>query len=83
MRGIFQRPAYPPAGHLLYPRGGPVLVGRISRNVPGWVLSRPRFPTQARDLFFGVFLILYDTSLMNLYFVHFGGGGEIRTPAPG
>ena len=50
----------------------------ISRNVPGWVLSRPRFPTQAYDLFFGVFLILYYTLLINLYFVYFGVTGGTR-----
>ena len=49
----------------------------ICRDVPGWVLSRPRSLTQAYDLFFSVFLILYYTSLINLYFVYFGGRGWI------
>lgn len=51
----------------------------LIRNVPGWLLRRPRSPTQAYDLFFGVFLILYDTSLINLYFVYFGGATGTRT----
>lgn len=49
----------------------------LIRNVPGWLPRRPRSPTQAYDLFFGVFLILYYTSLINLYFVYFGGRGWI------
>ena len=54
----------------------------LIRNAPGWLLRRPRSPTQAYDLFFGVFLILYYTSLINLYFVYFGGDGWIRTNGP-
>lgn len=53
-----------------------------NRDIPGWVLSRPRSPTQAYDLFFSIFLILYYISLINLYFVYFGGDGWIRTNGP-
>ena len=50
-----------------------------NRDIPGWVPSRPRSPTQAYDLFFSIFLILYHISLINLYFVYFGGATGTRT----